>query len=74
MHLYARDRLPAGYHDDVWSAFLQKKIDDLREHGIPQEFLLVLAEDLELRVLDQEYTREARMEIREIRDSFRRKR
>lgn len=64
----ARGHLPEGYRDEVWRTYLASKMDELRQRAVPEEFMLFIAEDLELDILEEERNREIRMETREIRD------
>jgi hypothetical protein len=68
LYRQARKRLPRGYRDEIWQTFVQEKMEQLRTSGYPDEFILFLAEDVELRILGESGFREIREQFRDIRD------
>jgi len=69
----ASRHLPENYHDQVWASFLEQKMDDMRSSGVPDEFILYLADEQMIEPVYGSLGRESREVTREVRDHFRRK-
>lgn len=69
LYQYAARRLPADFHDRVWRQFVQHKIEQFRAYGIPDEYILYLAEEAGVTGVDEPYRRDVRVRYREVRDT-----